>query len=278
MDLSAALSADTGVDTAIHGSATQGGEPDNGPAEPSGEPSDAVAPAKSEPSGEGLFDGMTPENLHKSYKSLQSEYTKTKEAMKGIQTSLDAYGGVENISKWAEYLSSNPRFAEWVEAERKAQLFGVKNPTNVSDEEKRAMEIVQRIADERIQAAMREKVEPIANQYKDKMLAETFVSMDRKYPDWREMREVMSEIGAALPREIQDNPTLDNIEDLYWKALRQSGKIEQVMTKMYENNLRQKKSAATIKPTATAGAATMPAPKTIKEAFEQAKLALAAQS
>ena len=44
-----------------------------------GESSESPAELNGEPTGEGLFDGMTPDKLHESYKSLQAELGKRTE-------------------------------------------------------------------------------------------------------------------------------------------------------------------------------------------------------
>ena len=51
-----------------------------------GESSLSPTELNGEPKGEGLFDGMTPEQLYESNKSLQTEFTKRTEDMKSLVT------------------------------------------------------------------------------------------------------------------------------------------------------------------------------------------------
>ena len=64
----------------------QVGESNESPTELNGEP------------GEGLFDGMTPEKLHESYKSLQTELGKRTESSKSLEDRLTQYGGIDQIA------------------------------------------------------------------------------------------------------------------------------------------------------------------------------------
>lgn len=261
------------ADELIEGSATGTGEPvDTGSATATGEPS-GVGTKSGEPTGsEGLrYDNMTPEELHKSYKNLQSEYTKVNQAVK----KLDSYGGVDQITQWANYLQTNPRFADWAKQEMERAAYGIPGGEQLDDETKKALELVRNVSREEanrlLQDAMKAKVEPLAEKYKAQLLERNFATMDEKYEGWRELQETMAELGEQLPPDKQDNPTFEDLEDLYFKALRTSGKFENYAAKIYEKKLAAMKSKSTEKPPSAAPNASPQQFKSIAAAFEYAK-------
>jgi hypothetical protein len=228
------------------------------------------ASAKREPSSEGLFDGMDGATLHKSYKSLQGQYTKVNEAIK----KLERFGGPDQISQWAEYLSNNPRFAEWVQKEQSSKVTGL-NEDEMDETTRKAYETVRKIADntadQKVQAILRNEIAPIAEEFKKQLLNTHFKSMDDKYgKDWHELRDTMSELSADLPARVQNRPTLDDIEDLYFKALRRTGKFDAFAAGQYQKKLTEKKARSTDKPSSAAPSAPRQY-KTIQEAFADAK-------
>ena len=86
------------------------------------------------------------------------------------------------------------------------------------------------------------------------------------------MRDTMSELSESLPQSAQDRPTMDDIEDLFFKDLRKTGKIEAYAKKTYEKTLTEKKAKSTERPSAAPAAGAKPA-ASIREAFEMAKRA-----
>ncbi len=248
-------------------SVADGGEP-QGSTEATGE--SVQGESNGEPSGEGLFDGMKPEQLHKSYKSLQSEYTKAQTAIK----KLEKYGGPDQLAQWADYLSNNPEFAKWAQAQQNKNVLGTEE---VDPDQQKALDAVRKIAesivDQRVKDLYNKEVAPLSETYKQQMLQSHFETMDTRYgKDWHEMRDVMSELSESLPKSTQDRPTMDDIEDLYFKALRKTGKMEAFARKSYEKVLVEKKSKSTERPSAAPAAGAKPA-TSIQEAFEMAKRA-----
>lgn len=246
----------------------EGGEP-QGSTETNGE--SVTGEPNGEPSGEGLFDGMKPEQLHKSYKSLQSEYTKTKAQIE----KLAKYGGPDQLTQWADYLSNNPEFAKWAQDQQNKNVLGTKE--EVDPDQQKALDAVRKIADSVVEQKIRElyqkDVAPLSEAYKQQMLQGHFETMDSKYgKDWHEMRDVMSELSEQLPQSIQDRPSMDDIEDLYFKALRKQGKMETYARKSYEKTLNEKKAKSTERPSSAPAAGAKPA-TSIQEAFEMAKRA-----
>jgi len=215
---------------------------------------------------------MDAPTLHKSYKSLQSQYTKVNEAIK----KLERFGGPDQITQWADYLSNNPRFAEWVQKEQMAKTTGV-DEAEMDETTRKAYDTVRKIADattdQKVKAILQNEIAPLAEAYKQQLLSSHFDSMDKKYgKDWHELRDTMSELSAELPPKVQNKPSLDDIEDLYFKALRKSGKFDAFAAKQYQNKLTEKKAKATDKP----GSALPSSPKqykTIQEAYAEAKRA-----
>lgn len=240
-----------------------------------GEP--AIDPSVSkEPNGvEGLLDGMTPEQLHKSYKELQREFGKRNEEYKGVTEKFTPYGGVQQIEKWVNYLASNPRFNEWLEGEKSRSSLGV--PTEGIDEDtQKALQIVKSVAEAQINKAMKEKVEPLAEHYRERLLNENINKMDTTHgKEWRDMKDTMLDLAKTLPKENQNNPTFDDFEDLYYKALRKTGKIESYMATSYQRKLEGKKKLSTDKPQPSAGATSIGKSMSVAEAFEMAKRSLA---
>lgn len=242
-----------------------GGEP-QGSTETAGE--SVEGEAKGEPSGEGLFDGMTPEKLHKSYKSIQKEYTKAQETLKR----LEKYGGPDQLAQWADYLSSSNEFAEWVKSQQNRNVLGT---PEVDEEQQKALDAVRKIAesivDQRVKDLYQKEVAPLSETYKQQMLQSHFTNMDKTYgEDWHELRDVMSELSEQLPQKVQDQPTYEDIEDLYFKALRKTGKMQTYAKKMYEKELSAKKAKSVERPAPVPAAGPQPA-SSISEAFAIAK-------
>jgi hypothetical protein len=227
--------------------------------------------ANREPSGEGLFDGMKPEDLHKSYKSLQSEYTKAQTAIK----KLEKYGGPDQLTQWADYLSNNQEFAKWAQSQHDKNVLGTQE--EVDPDQQKALDAVRKIAesivDQRVKDLYQKDVAPLSEAYKQQMLQGHFEKMDSKYgKDWHEMRDTMSELSENLPKSVQDRPGMEDIEDLFFKALRKTGKMDTYVKHQYEKELTAKKAKSTERPSTTPQAGSKSA-TSIQEAFEMAKRA-----
>jgi hypothetical protein len=213
---------------------------------------------------------MDAPTLHKSYKSLQAQYTKINEGFK----KLERFGGPDQIAQWADYLSNNPRFAEWVQKEQMQKTTGI-DESEMDEQTKKAYETVRKIADSATDAKVRQilqnDIAPLAEAHKQLILEKHFSTMDEKYgKDWNEMRDTMSELSEELPQRAQVNPTIDDIEDLYFKALRKTGKMESFMTKQSQRKIAVKKAMATEKPGSPAPSAPKQY-KSIAEAYADAK-------
>lgn len=260
--------------TAVDTSASQQSESQiSGEAQAStatGESVEGAPETNGESSPESLFDGMTGEQLHKSYKSLQGEYSKQREGMK----MLEQYGTPEQIAQWAAYLQNNPRFQDWVKQEQSRNAYGI-NEGELDEDQQKAMNVVQNIVNQTVEARLSElkkqEIDPIAGKLKDETLEKHFESMDKKYgAKWREHQDKMGDLSEDLPPKIQDNPSFKNVEALYFQALAEVGKLDTYAAEKYQEQLNEKKKKATEKP--TDHVASQPkAARTMQEAFEQAK-------
>jgi hypothetical protein len=231
-------------------------------------------------SGTELPEGITPEMLSelgympdKDYKSLQGEFSKKTDALKAAEEQFGKYGGADKVLEWVGYLDGNAEFAKWVQSQQDEKLYG-QDKSQFDDETRQAMELVERIADEKIAEAMRLRVDPLANSYKSRLLQESFKTMDGKYDDWREMEGPMEVLSHTLPPDVADNPSVSDLEALYFRALAQEGKLEDYGRKVYERNLTALKTKNTDKTTASGASGGRKPSNTIAEGFAAAKKSL----
>lgn len=243
---------------------TEGGEPTTDVAQAEGEPTEAA----------GLFAGQTSGQIEKQYKDLQSDYTKKGERLSELEESaglLSGYGSNQQISDYLAQLQGNPRFAEFMRTEQERELYG---ETDMDDDQRKALGIVEsvaeRISSEQVQKALESKVAPFVDQYKEGILKNNLSTLQEKYGDsFEEMKSGMAEIAQTLPESVQDAPSLEQLEDLYWSAVRKSGKMDSVMASAYEKKLKAGKSKSMDAPT-TGGATSTKKATTVQEAFQQA--------
>lgn len=233
-----------------------------------GESATDTPDAKGESTAESLFDGMTAEQLHKSYKSMQGEYTKLNTSMKN----LEAYGSPEQIAQWAGYLQNNPRFAEWVKQEQ-ARSAGFTE--DMDEDQQKAFNVVRNLTKQEVEAAINEirqkEITPLTEKYKNQVLDNHFSAMDKKYEGWRDMKDLMGDLSENLSQQVQDNPEFEDVEDLYFKALRKSGKFDAYAAKLHEKKLKEKKKQSTgEKPTDHSGSQAVKY-GSMNEAFAAAK-------
>lgn len=226
--------------------------------------------------GTELPEGVTPELLKqagyiadKDYKSLQTEFGTRNDNDKAVQDKFSQFGGLDKAAEMLDYLQGNEEFAGFLKAQQEAKIYG--QPVDeVAPETKEAMAIVQRIADERIAENMRTQVDPLANQYKQVLLKENMGKMTEKYPNWAEMKSEMSSIASTLSEQVQDNPSLQDLETLYLRSLVENGKIQDFGKSIYEKELQSAKAKSVNKPT-IAKAGVSGQAKTMTEAFAIAK-------
>ena len=96
--------------------------------------------------------------------------------------------------------------------------------------------------------------------------------MDTKYgAEWREMQNDMLSLAKKLPEAVQNNPSFDDINDLYILSLHHSGKADEMAAKRYEKSLLEQKAKSQEKPLSAVGKPVAKKATTIHEAFAQAK-------
>lgn len=238
-----------------------------------GEPTEKVQPSE-EPSGEGSEE-ITPE--HKSYKEMQSAYTKSQQRLKDYEkqmASLEEFGGVRGITDWATYLKQNPRFAEWVAQEQKLAHGETDEFADQPEETREAWEKVRKMINENTQQKVAEAVAPMINTLRKKAMDDIATKMSKKYgDDWKddEIRQTMAELSEKLPPQTRANPTLDDFEDLFMRSLRHTGRMESYMRRLYERNVQEKKKKSVETPVVPQGGAPEGKPKDMWEAFQRVK-------
>jgi hypothetical protein len=173
-----------------------------------------------------------------------------------------------------DYLSGNPKFAQFISELQQENVLGVP-ASEVDDETKKALEMVQKISQQttetEINRIRKEEITPLVEALKERTIDEHFTSMDEKYANWREMQDKMSELTGNLPDNIADSPSFGDIEDLYFKALRETGKFDDYAAEIYQKKLTDKKNKSEDKPT-SAGAESQPKDaSSFDEAYQQAK-------
>lgn len=245
-----------------------------------GEPQDNSA-AKSEPSGEGDFGGFkTPEEAVKAYKELQREFGKRNESYKTMEARFEKFGGAEKVAEFGEYLSNNPRFTEWFQKEQMAHTIGDINLDELDEDTRKSIELVQKIAnsvaDVKIKEALASQVKPLADAHRDTIINDHFKKMDDKYGkvgvNWREFTDDIISESFNLSPSKRNNPSVEDIEGLFWSVVAKKGKLEEVSAKYYSKVLESKKSKSTgTKPPTGAAPQQFKQAKTIEEAFAIAK-------
>ncbi len=235
---------------------------------------ESITATNGEPTpAEGLFDGMTGEQLHSSYKSLQGELGKRTESSKEFEGKFDRFGGADQLLQLADYLDGSPEFGEWYKGQVQSQTLGT-DVNEFDDDTKQALELVQRMSKAEIDKAMNEKVAPLENAYKEQVLQQNFDTMTDKYGDrFDKMRDTMAELAADMPTEIQDNPTVDTLDDLFWKAMRVSGEMDNYAQEMYQKKLESKKAMSMEAPSKKANVGTNKNIASMWDAYDAAKAA-----
>lgn len=255
------------------GAGSEGSGEPKGSAKTGGEPEKKEGSAKGEPGSEGLFDGMDGATLHKSYKELQREYSKVQNE---IVKKFEPYGGAEQVLQWTNYLSNNPDFAHWVASQKTKTALGI-DESQLDDNTKAALDAVRKIAktvvDEEVGRLRQQEIAPLNESQTQELIDRHFEAMDKKHgEEWREMQDLMSELSEALPDSIQSRPTFEDMEDLYFKALRKANKLDTYAANKLQKKINEKKGKSTDKP-ASAGESTPKTATSIAEAFAQAKQA-----
>jgi len=212
------------------------------------------------------------------YKELQGKFTKETQATSEFKKLFEEFGGHEQLLGTARQLRGNPEFTKWVQDQQQKQFVGNTDISEYSDEQKQAVELVQNLIrgelDVREQTLMQTKIQPLVDKAKVDSVEAIMSKMDSDKtlpPEWRQYQDKMVELSNALPAEMQDKPTYDDMVDLLWKSARQSGDMMKIAADIYAGNLEQKKTQSTEKPITTTMEKALKPAKTMAEAYEQAK-------
>jgi len=197
--------------------------------------------AGGEPTSE-LPGGMTPEQLAKSYKELQTTYGKTNEQLKA----LEQFGGVDGAKQALDYIMNDPEFSSLIEARSKGEA---PVQEEYDEDTRRALELVEKIADKKNQDFYSRHVAPIVEKAQRESLDKAAKDMDGKYEGWREYNQDMIELAKKEAAQgISREPNLETMEELYLKAVLKRGDFEKVAAQSYQKVLAQKKKLSTDKP------------------------------
>lgn len=241
---------------------------------------DGELDAKGGESGGGAQDTG---GLEKSYKELQSKFSKTTESNKALQAqieTLNQYGGLDKIVEQIEYLAGNESFKKWAESEQKKE-YGV-DTENLDSETHEALKLVEKIADATtdkklqkaladLEARMMEKISPVSTGYMAERMDRLLDGLDDKYGDsWHEVRESLADI-IENDKSFPKMPTAENVEESLMIALKREGKLNEFIQKLNQRELDKKKELATETPGTRKDAAPETKFKTIQEAYEAAK-------
>jgi hypothetical protein len=258
--------------------------PDNGQA-----PSDAgVAPVTQEVGGqpsavEGLPNGMTEAQLAKSYKDLQSQFTKVSETNKGTQGIVDqfaAYGGAEAALANLQYLADSEPFAEFVKSQQSQTVYDDLLGPDADDDQKAGIDVVQKLVskmmDERLSGALDSQVRPLIEAREAEEDAATKAALDGKYPGMLEKYgAAMGEIISQLPENVQNSGDPKVMEGILMMAMSNDPDgFNKFGAQQYQAKLEADKSKSTGAAPSNPNGSPVNAASNIKEAFEAAKRAL----
>jgi len=224
-------------------------------------------PSSSEKGEADNFIENLPPEAQKHFKTLQTKLTKRTEGYNKLKADLDVFGGPEQVVQWLNYLADNPEFAKWVEEQKSRKTLGVKEDDGLDDETRKAMDIVRKLAREEAERM----VAPLTQAQSKAHINEVMGQMDKKYPGWQEYKETMGEIAESFPESVQNNPSLKDLEAIYFIALTETGKMDDFAAKAYEKKLKTIKEKSITKPASAPAIEGFKQAKTLREAYEIAK-------
>lgn len=225
---------------------------------------ETVSEKPTEDSG-NFIESLAPE-AQKAFKTLQTKLNKSNEGLKGFEK----FGGAEQAIQWLSYLAEDKNFAEWVTTQQnpqEASKLSEEVDDGMDEETRRAMEIVRKLAQEEAQKA----IAPLTAVQSRAKIHDVMGEMDTKYPQWREVQEDMGRMASNLPENVQNNPSVKDLEALYFMTLADSGKMDDYAANVHEAKLRAMKEKTTPKPVAQGRATPNMTAKSFKDAARMAK-------
>jgi len=233
------------------------GNPETEPAEQEGH-SDEAQSADEDPPQESSDGGY-----EKRYKDLQAEFTRRTTEQAELNKRLESYGGLETLENTLRFIQQDKDFQELIQQKSQPQ------EPQYDEDTKKALDIVDQRAQKVVEDIVNRQVAPWINKIREREMSGIMTKMDDAYDNWRDYRSDMAELARALPTETQMNPTYEDMEDLFVRAVRKKGDLGKIGAKFYEKNLAAKKSKSTGKPN-TAAQGKMPKPSSMLEALRQA--------
>ena len=241
-------------------------------------------PSESEELSEDVEETLG-DQAEKSYKELQKVYGKGQEELKTLRSKMDQiegaagrYGGPEKMGEILDFVTTDPEMLAILQQKTGgSNQLGI-DTEGLSEEGKNALRLVDQIAEKRIEKALQDydarvqsKLSPVLEKQRERELDGFMDKLDKKYgEEWMESLETMETLAQSMPEDVLENPTMDDMEDLFFKALRKEGKLEQFVGKQVTQKTRQKKSRSVGRSNSTDLEGASEKPKTM---FDAAKIA-----
>ena len=218
----------------------------------------------------------------KSYKELQRVYTQGQQRLKDMENQLSEieraasqYGGVDRMSEMIQYATTNPEIAAAIQKVQQTQGTGI-NMDELDDQGKKALELVDKIVENKLASRLQEyqthEIDPIVDAHRVDRVEKLMGQMDDKYGErWGDSLEAMKTLSEDMPRNVLVNPSFDDMEDLFFKALRTEGRFDEFMGETYQQTIQEKKRRSVSKPKTTASS--MPTGSKPSNMFEAAEIA-----
>ena len=215
----------------------------------------------------------------KSYKEIQRAYTQSttharelEERLESMERQSSQYGGVDKMAEMIQYATSNPEISEAIKRVQQQEIAGV-NVNEMDDEGKKAVEMVEKIAqsivDKSLQSYQTSEIDPIVDSHRVDRVEKLMGQMDDKYGDrWADSLDAMKKVSESLPRNVLINPSFDDMEDLFFKALRTEGRFDEFMGETYQEQVKEKRQRSVSKPRTTSSSS--PKGSKPKDMFEAA--------
>jgi|TARA_Y100000310_G_C20599624_1_gene772327 hypothetical protein len=215
----------------------------------------------------------------KSYKEIQRAYTQSttharelEERLESMERQSSHYGGVDKMAEMIQYATSNPEISEAIKRVQQQEIAGV-NVHEMDDEGKKAVEMVEKIAqsivDKSLQSYQTNEIDPIIDSHRVDRVEKLMGQMDDKYGDrWADSLDAMKKVSESLPRNVLINPSFDDMEDLFFKALRTEGRFDEFMGETYQEQVKEKRQRSVSKPRTTSSSS--PKGSKPKDMFEAA--------
>ena len=197
--------------------------------------------------GSDLFSDIN--KLTKSYKELQGAFTQKSQKASELDKQLseinkvtEKFGGLENMAAWANYIATDKDFVSLMEVKS-----GKAKPPVVADtpEAKAAYDIITSIVESKLgefRSLVDKAISPVITETHEKRAMDVISHLDKIDPDWKVVGKTMGELLQRLPDSVKENPSKDDIEDLYWTAIRREGKLDEAFKKRYEADVKAKKA------------------------------------